>query len=119
MLAHLPREGRLLHFDSLAPRNARSAQRLGQRLAALRGARAELLDVPCERQRNGYDCGIFAMAHAELLVRTWLRDGSVRAIASGGARVEPLVLLRGMLEAGRQRRPPRGRWRRGLLRGGL
>ena len=79
-------ENAFAHFDSAGGRNDAAAARLAATLAgALRLEKRPAFAAgrgSAPRQRNGYDCGVFALATARVARRLVAREGASGATAS-------------------------------------
>jgi sentrin-specific protease 8 len=69
------------HFDSLTGSNKTPCSSLVKILqSCLNCGDAELINVPCLQQSNGYDCGIFVLCHADLVCQTLAKRESINSI---------------------------------------
>jgi hypothetical protein len=86
LLAYLRDENAFAHFDSAGGRNDAAAARLAETLAeafSLKNSPAFVSGRSgSPRQRNGYDCGVFALATAHAARRLVAREGASGATAS-------------------------------------
>ena len=89
LLAYLRDENAFAHFDSADGRNDATAARLAETLAeafSLKNSPAFVSGRSgSPRQRNGYDCGVFALATARAARRLVAREGA------GGAKTTKIA----------------------------
>ncbi|XP_037094718.1 sentrin-specific protease 8-like [Pollicipes pollicipes] len=81
---------RCLHYDSLAYGNQREARRMARRLAPLLGLSGKVEEAACGCQRNGYDCGVFALCHAEEVARRLSGGSDLRHVPVSQERVDEM-----------------------------
>lgn len=66
-----------ISIDSLGRRNWESAQMLIRNIKiGLRRPKARIIELRCQQQRNGIDCGLWVMAHARQAATHFLAHGS-------------------------------------------
>lgn len=81
LVAYSRSDNAFYSFDSKGTFNLDSAKLLVKELAvALRCPAARLIQVRCRQQGNGYDCGVWVIAHAEQVGLYFLAHGTLRNI---------------------------------------
>ena len=80
--------GRFIHYDSMSGGNETAARQMARRLAPLLGCNPKMTDATCSRQQNGYDCGVFALLHAEEVLRRLGSGGDLMHVHISQERVE-------------------------------
>ena len=81
-------DGKFVHYDSMAGGNETAARQMARRLAPLLGCSAKMVEATCSRQRNGYDCGMFALLHAEEVLKRSGSGGDLMHVHISQERVE-------------------------------
>ncbi|XP_043237568.1 sentrin-specific protease 8-like [Amphibalanus amphitrite] len=80
--------GRFIHYDSMSGGNETAARQMARRLAPILGCSAKMTEASCSRQQNGYDCGVFALVHAEEVLRRLDSGGDLLRVIVSQERVE-------------------------------
>lgn len=62
----------LYHYDSLHGMNKRSVRRLLEAINGYLPHETSLVEQECPQQQNGYDCGVYVLAVAELLCKRYI-----------------------------------------------
>ncbi|KAG8468872.1 hypothetical protein KFE25_007390 [Diacronema lutheri] len=103
-------------FDSLSHLNLRAAEHLARRVAPLLGAsHSRVVAVPTPQQQNGYDCGMYTIAIADVCAAHVGKDvdevadavrSAVTAEAVQRRRKEFIRTLQAMLQDGGGSTPP-------------
>lgn len=81
-------DGRFIHYDSMAGGNESAARQMARRLAPLLGCSAKVKEADCCRQQNGHDCGVFALLHAEEVLRRLGAGGDLLRVRVSQERVD-------------------------------
>ena len=79
---------RFIHYDSMSGGNETAARQMARRLAPLLGCPPRVTDAACSRQQNGYDCGVFALVHAEEVLRRIASGGDLTRVPVSQERVD-------------------------------
>ena len=80
--------GRFIHYDSMSGGTETAARQMARRLAPLLGCKPKMTEATCSRQQNGYDCGVFALLHAEEVLRRLGSGGDLMHVHISQERVE-------------------------------
>ena len=67
LLAYAAADNAFRHFDSMAGTNRQAARRVYEAAAAAAPPGARYVEQPAPQQANGYDCGVYVLALAQLL----------------------------------------------------